>query len=620
MSSFGLKAISAAVLALTTLSASAADANCPNCFAKRWIYFGGNVAKADQLAALKTLIADAKTHGFNGIALNSGGSGSYTQLLANPGSTDMANLDKNLKELVPLAIANGIELIPVGGGPEVPVAIDPTLTEALPASATYLVTDGVASIVPTPVVTEGTFDVKGGWEMDIGPDANNPYVSIDKTVGRVDDRADLVSSAKLVPGTREGYLNSRLMREFKVSPNKAYRVSFWLKTSAGHATEKLYFHMYPTGSSQPIYANSSSRLGWGTKADGEWNAVGNSDATMLTAGQDWKRYDLDFNSGDKSAVRMYLGTQSVGVAGTAVWVDDLQVQELGLAHPVRRGSTPVVVKPAAGGAAFVEDKDYIIGGADKTTLTIPAGSAIVNGQKLTVSWYQSGVNMTGRWGTPATMCTSDGKYFNTQKALYDKLYGYFGDKFASQAKARYFMYYDEIRLFNWDPSCKLAVPTAGEYLRTMVNGVTAKVKDAYAKPVEILTWNDMFDLKMNAVPSYWYVKGDLSKWQTPLNQDIVIVNWVGGSGTTTKDDDDRRASLAQFAGEGHKQVVALYYDNLASVTNWTDVMATSLAPVEGIMYTTWKGVSATVPYAVSYGDLGKVAASMRTKFPGRWPQ
>ena len=627
MPSFALKAVSAAVLSLATFAATAADASCPNCFAKRWVYFQGNLAKPEHLAAIKRLVDDAKANGFNGIAIASGGYGAYTQLIVNPTSQYMTDLGKNLQVAVAYAAEKKIELIPVGGGPEVPAARYPELTEALPASATYKVANGFASIVPTAIATEGTFDVKGSWEMDVGPDKNNPYVSIDPSEGHMDERTDTRSSVKLVPasvawtGDQAGWLNSRLMREFKLSANKGYRLSFWVKASAGYATDKLFIQLIPTGSDQPIYRNGG--LGWGTQPNGEWNEAGNSEKGMFDAGQDWKRYELDFNTGDKSAIRMYMGTQSVGVAGTAVWVDDLQVTELGLAHPIRRATTPIVVTPAAGGAAYVEGTDYAIDTTDKTRLAILRNSTIPADATLSVSWYQSGVNMLGRWNTAATTCTADGKYFSAQKALYDKLYGYFGEKFSAETTAKYFMYYDEIRLMNWDPACKST--TAGEYLRNMVNGVNTRltnVKDnGYAKPLEVLVWNDMFDLSMNAKARYYHVKGDLSKWMTPLAKSIVIVNWAGGGGTGTTDDDVRKASLDQFAGEGHKQVVALYYDNLASVTNWANVMnAAPNVPVDGVMYTTWKAIDDKTPYSVPYGNLANVAKQMRASFKGRWPE
>ncbi|AVR95829.1 hypothetical protein C9I28_08885 [Pseudoduganella armeniaca] len=170
MSSLVLKAVSAAVLSLATCAVSAAtiDPNCPNCFAKRWVYFAGNLAVADQVAALKTLIADAKANGFNGIAVNSGGYGSFTQLLANPTSQNMVNLDRNLKDVLAVAKLQGIELIPVSGGPEVPAVIYPELTEALPASATYVVDNGYATIAPTAVATEGRSMPRaaGKWTWD----------------------------------------------------------------------------------------------------------------------------------------------------------------------------------------------------------------------------------------------------------------------------------------------------------------------------------------------------------------------------------------------------------------------------------------------------------------------
>ncbi len=585
-----------AVLAVLACNAAAADNDCPDCFPKRWIYYGGNVTTPGNFSTLKKLIADAAANGYNGIALNAGGDAGYHVLLKGD-SGKAAALRRNLAELIALGVEHGVELIPVGGSPAVPVTVDPNLVEALPATTPFTVRNKVATASDANLVENGDFASDAGWHRD------NAWVKFDPN----NDHGGGSGSMKMSPAASGPHRNARLYRRFDLAPHKAYRVTFWLKASAGYPTSKLTAQILGEDSGQPVYRNMTSRLGWGTRPDGSWNEAGNSDRSMFAPGQGWKKYELDFNTGNYSWVMFYLANQSGGDPSTAVWVDDIALREIGLAHPVRRASLPLVVK-GRDGTVYREGADYTVG---VEQLKIPGGSRIRDGQVLDVAWYQSAVNMTVRFGTPATSCVDD--YFDIQKAYYDELNKIFGGKFSGAKTDRYFMYYDEIRVMNWDPSCKPKPKTAGEYLARTVNGVGARLT-GYRRPVEKLVWNDMFDPTMNAVPRYWQVNGDLSKSSVPLDSSFVIVNWAGEGRTGGADDANRRVSLKRFAEPGHRQVVALYYDSLSSVDNWLGVLGKQPPRgLDGIMYTSW-----TDNYS-GYAHLADTADKIRSRLPGRWP-
>ena len=67
----------------------------------------------------------------------------------------------------------------------------------------------------------------------------------------------------------------------------------------------------------------------------------------------------------------------------------------------------------------------------------------------------------------------------------------------------------------------------------------------------IVIWSDMFDPNHNAVDRYYAVNGSLKGSWEGLPADVTIVNWNSGKAAD---------SLKFFAGRGHKQILAGFYD------------------------------------------------------------
>jgi hypothetical protein len=90
----------------------------------------------------------------------------------------------------------------------------------------------------------------------------------------------------------------------------------------------------------------------------------------------------------------------------------------------------------------------------------------------------------------------------------------------------------------------------------------------------------MFDPNHNAVKNYYLVNGTIEGSWEGLDAGVVVANWNGGK---------KRASLDFFAGRGHRQVIAGYYDadDLSGFTAW-DEAARGVRGVVGFMYTTWQ--------------------------------
>jgi hypothetical protein len=89
----------------------------------------------------------------------------------------------------------------------------------------------------------------------------------------------------------------------------------------------------------------------------------------------------------------------------------------------------------------------------------------------------------------------------------------------------------------------------------------------------------MFDPHHNAHAGFYLVNGDLAGSWLGLPPEMTIINWNSGQAAQ---------SLAFFAGRGHRQVLAGFYDgDTASIGNWLK-QADSLKGVNGAMYTTWR--------------------------------
>ena len=90
----------------------------------------------------------------------------------------------------------------------------------------------------------------------------------------------------------------------------------------------------------------------------------------------------------------------------------------------------------------------------------------------------------------------------------------------------------------------------------------------------------MFDPNHNAVDNYYLVNGSLKGSWEGCRATSIIANWNGGKA---------QESLAFFAGRGHRQLIAGYYDvdDLSNFQTW-DAAARDVQGVIGFMYTTWR--------------------------------
>ena len=157
----------------------------------------------------------------------------------------------------------------------------------------------------------------------------------------------------------------------------------------------------------------------------------------------------------------------------------------------------------------------------------------------------------------------------------------------------FFMQHDELRVANWCALCAERKLTAGALLADHARRCLAILKRINPR-AEVLVWYDMFDPTHNAVDRYYLVKDTLKGSWEGLDPRVIIANWNGGKA---------RASLAFFAGRGHRQLIAGYYDSDDNFAAW-DAAARGNATTFGFMYTTWQN---------RFGDLERYGKLLEGK-------
>jgi hypothetical protein len=540
-------------------------------YARRWVYVMTNLqvnANADKLIALIERSAKA---GFNGLVL-----ADYKLNVLDRVTQDFF---KNLARVQKVAGAAGVELIPAVfpiGYSDGLLAHDPNLAEGVPVDrAPFVVRGRQAVLDPRPAVAlnngdleESTGDRFPGFGFQDEPGGDT---FADANVAHHGCRSCRMAADGPSP-------NRRLVQQVPVRPHACYRISAWVKTAG-----------LSIPSSFRLLAISAGRKGGRSLTFAE----GGIEPT-----QDWKRIEVVFNSLDHDAVNVYAGLWGQG-KGT-LWIDELAVEELGLVNVLRRPGCPLTVTSDDGRTVYIEGRDFepvadpklgqvpFAGEYDTehapAALRITPRSRIRDGQRLRVSWYHPILTVGGQ----VMCCPSEPKTYELLRVQARKV----NDLMAPRT---FFMSHDEIRVLNWCKACTDRHLTPGQILADNVKRCVAILHDVNPK-AEIITWSDMFDPNHNAVKEYYLVNGTLEGSWEGLPSSVTIANWNGGKA---------RPSLEFFAGRGHRQLIAGYYDvdDLSGFTPW-DAAAKDVKGVDGFMYTTW---SAKFKLLEEYGRAMRAA-------------
>lgn len=497
----------------------------------RWLFVWRDMTNPREVERVIERLPRAKAAGYNAVVL----------------SYNVA--PSKAAELRAAARANGMEIVAIVMGG----AHDRNYMEGVPVKdALFVVRNGAATLRqdnPTQVRNGDFEDFTGnhfnGWQWQDDEGITTFADTEVKHGGRASLRMESIG--------KNQYRHCRIMQPIQLRPFRQYHVSVWVKTE----------HMVPADPEVKVLTKDASR------------SI-NFQTFHVESTQDWKRYDIVFNSFGNTEANLYLGSW-YGKDGK-LWWDDLNIEEIGLVNVLRRPGCPVVVR-GEDGTTYDEGKDYQpirdpmlhpwIAYHEAPVIRLTEGSRIREGQRLRVSYYHPIIVYEDR----LTSCVSEPKIFDDWREEVRQ-----AD--ALLKPSAFLMSHDEMRVMNWCALCQSRKMTPGELLADNVRKAAQIIREI-RPDAGIWVWNDMFDPMHNAVDNYYAVNGSLQGSWKGLDKDVGIVNWHGGlEGKNCK----------FFADLGLKQILAGYYDSDESgdaIARW--LANTRAVPgIVGAMYTTWE--------------------------------
>jgi hypothetical protein len=512
----------------------------------RWVFVSHSPRSDEEVATIERIVQTGSEHGFNGMVLSAG-----LDRLEQQSPAFLQRLAK-VKEFCQ---ARGVEIIPnifsAGYGSSV-LAYNRNLAAGIPVKdAPFLVKGGAASLSPDRPVHV----VNGGFEQYQGNqfqgyrfhDRPGEVSFVDSTVFHSGK-----ASLRFENFGRFEYGHARVMQEIEVQPQRCYRLSCWVKTEA----------LEPKGAFRIMVLTSSGR------------ELAPYDPGV-PATTDWRHVVMGFNSLEYGKVNIYAGVWG-GKAGR-FWMDDLEVEEVGLLNVLRRPGTPVTVRSEATGELYEEGKDFapvedrrlnFRFDHEPPSIKLLPGGRIQDGQRLKVSYYHGMSVNNGQ----VSVCMSEPAVYQIWEKQAELIHKYL-------APSKYLLSMDEIRAGGSCEACKQRNLSMAQILGDCITRQVNILRRANPK-TEVFIWSDMLDPNHNAHGNYYLVEGDYTgSWQY-VPKDLTIVCWYY---------EKRNESLAFFSSHGFRTLAGAYYDGdtLDNPRGWLDVLDKTPQAV-GIMYTTWQ--------------------------------
>ena len=510
---------------------AAADARSFGSMQKRWLFIFRDMKDPKEVDRMIERFPRAKAAGYNGVAF----------------SCDLA--ESKAAELRQAAKRNGLELIAlVMGGTH-----DRNYVEGLPVKDALFVVHGAsATLLPD----NPTRVVNGEFEEFAGDHFKNWAFQDDEGVTSFVDREVKhggTASLRMEHIGKNPARHCRIMQQITLQPQRQYRISFWLKSE----------NLSPADPEVKVL-----------KTDG-LGAL-SFQTVHVEQTQDWKHYDISFNSMDNSTANFYLGSWN-GKDGK-MWWDDLRVEEIGLVNVLRRPGCPVAVR-SENGAPYEEGRDFgrivdpklhpWVAYHEQPAIKLAPNTRIKEGERLRVSYYHPIIVYEDR----ITSCLSEPQIFTEWEADVRRINDLIHP-------AAFLMSHDELRVMNQCALCQSKKMTPGELLAWNVRQA-AQIIRGIRPDAGIWVWSDMFDPLHNAVDHFYAVNGSLQGSWKGLDKDVGIVNWYGSL---------QGKNCKFFADLGLKQILSGYYDgddDGAAITAWRN-NTKDVPGIVGAMYTTWE--------------------------------
>jgi hypothetical protein len=497
---------------------------------QKWVYIQTNLLPDDTAAQVEQLIVRAGKAGYDHALI----ADSKFNRLGEMGEKYF----KHVAHLREVAAGAQVEIVPavfsMGYSNDL-LSRNPNLAEGLPVKeAPFVVIHGDAQAVteaPAQLLNGGfaSSDKRNGWKV-------------------LDDCVKLEDGVLHMKEPQGG--NARAMQALTLRPFRCYHLSVRLKSRnfGGQAEVKLL-----AGGQQlnPAYLHAKKT-------------------------QDWTEHHVVFNSLDHTEVGLYLGAW--GARGGELWWDDVKLEESGLVNLLRRDGCPLTVK-TEDGKSLVEGTDFEpiqdsnmgvhpwAGGYDLWHAPPAIKTKLPDGTRLRVSFYHP----VTVYDEQVCACPSEPQTMDLMRDQAKRMTALWQPR-------GFMMSHDEWRVMNWCDACMKRDLDAGPMVAQNARDCTG-ILSAANPHGSIYVWNDMFDPAHNARNHYYLVRGDLTGSWEGLDKKVVIMNWNLGK---------LHESLQFFAGRGHRQVIAGYYD--AKVERLRDHLAAAkdVPGVIGVMYTTWK--------------------------------
>lgn len=528
---------------------------------ERWVFITSNLYIDGNVDEVVSIMRRAKQAGYTGVLFDDYKTFTWWRL------RDADRWESNAREVRRAARGLGLTftvgIFPFGRSSAL-LSHDVNLASGVPVrDAPFRAGNGTLVPERTAAVSNGSFENHNveraaGYLFQDGPGRISLIDSDMAKHGRV--------SLRIEAGADPDGGLGRICQEIAVQPWQQYSVRVWMRAEDLSAGNIL---LLVTGKRRTLQWQDLGIEG----PDGfeYFKAIDH-----LTFG--WIEQRVAFNSLENSKVLVYAGVWDG--RGGRLWLDDLRIEPAPALNVLRRRTLPFRITGRDSieyreGEDFERVADPHLGRArwpgtydtrhEPPVIRLTPDSRIREGERVYISCYHAAIVHAGQIGCSL----NDPGVFSLCEEQVRRI----GEVLDPDGL---FMLYDEIRCAGWEPSRADSFPTSGALLAAAVERCTQIAAGIGKRRVYV--WSDMFDPHHNARSDYYLVANTLERSWEGLPPRVVVMNWNGTP-----------ESLEFFAGRGHRQMLAAYYDgDPAADHRRLERASRGVRGVTGVMYTTWR--------------------------------